>query len=320
MIHSRFSRKKIIFLGVAATLLVVAIGVRWQHAARQQAVVATLRDAGATVYYDFDLRGRSNWIGASKRFLRGAFGDDFVGDVEEVFFWGGGDRAAEPRLDELSSLPGLRMCCFWEIRVSDALIARTFTHAPGLTSIVISRARSDDGLVHAFSAFPELEGLGLNAVVFPGRARPRFSDIVKLKFVGITFADVPGETIEDLARCTSLTALDLRSTDVTDEAIRRIHALCNLECLGLDYTKIGDACATSLSTFQRLRHLGLGGTSFSDSGLVHLESLARLETLNVARSKVTDYGIRRFKRALPHCNILATEAETEVEGNTNRDR
>ena len=111
--------------------------------------------------------------------------------------------------------------------------------------------------------------------------------------------------LEHLSRCTGLEHLYLGPgpMNVKGPGLKHLEGLLRLESLALQGTWVTDEGLKPLKNFKQLQLLILSNTTVTDAGLDHLKQISSLRTLMLTGTKVTDAGVKKFKDALPTCDV-----------------
>jgi hypothetical protein len=132
----------------------------------------------------------------------------------------------------------------------------------------------------------------------------------KLEWLFLVSAEVTDEHLQEIGRLQSVSHLAVgadwwngRQAKLSYAGIDQIAALPNLMYLDLSGTSLDDRAAKSLARAQTLKVLYLIETEISDEGLLHLAPLKNLATINVSGSLVTKAGSDAFQAAMPNCEV-----------------
>jgi len=106
-----------------------------------------------------------------------------------------------------------------------------------------------------------------------------------------------------LSRLNRLEQLGLDGTKVSDDGLVHLRGLSQLRWLGLARTQVTKAGLADLESLPQLESLELGGKEVTDAWLFSLERLPHLRELHLVGTKITHEGVKRFRKALPMCNV-----------------
>ncbi len=160
-----------------------------------------------------------------------------------------------------------------------------------------------DAELECLSRLPELRVLYLWDTHVTGPGLAHLTGLTKLDRLHLEGTKVSDASLDHVVRLARLRVLNLDGAGITDAGLEQLAGLDRLEVLRLDDNEITDDGLERLARLARLRFLGMNNTKISDAGLIRLEALKRLEVLCLYATKVTDEGVRRFRRALPSCQV-----------------
>ena len=234
--------------GMIVLILLVGGVLGWiVHSARVQRVaIATIRRAGGSVWYDWQLKnGRVNRNGKLvwPKWLVDQLGVDYFGHVVSVLL---GEQGSDRELAHVGRLSQLKYLSLNRSRVTDA----------GLRSL--------EGLTH-------LEELSLRetAVTDPGLVHLR--RLAQLKQLDLSLTEITSTGLVHLVGLNQLTDLSLRATQIDDHGMTHLEKLSNLQRLDLtNDTRITDAGLAYLKRLSGLRALTLWNVKFTSGGLKEL--------------------------------------------------
>jgi hypothetical protein len=106
-----------------------------------------------------------------------------------------------------------------------------------------------------------------------------------------------------LGGLTSLEALGLENTSISDMGVEHLAGLDRITAVNFGYTGITNDGLASMQGWTELSSLGLEGTAVTDTALPVLRKLPKLAGLIITGTKVTKSGARRWRSAMPKCNI-----------------
>jgi predicted choloylglycine hydrolase len=237
----------------------------------QQAVVAELTNAGATVKTD---GGRVVAVNLDK--------------AQEL----------EPLLRLLPKLPDLAELSIRNPRMNDAGMA-LLDGLPKLARLQLySSSVGDDGL-KVLKTLPSLNHLPVGGTRVTDAGLVHLKDLTRLEYLGLRGNQVTDVGLVHLRRLTRLTGLDLSQTRITDAGLSHLAEMKRLELLLLTGTNVTDEGLAHIEQLTTITGLFLGGTKVTDAGLVHLNGMSRLTKLNLAKTAVTDEGLAKARKSLP---------------------
>jgi hypothetical protein len=277
----QFSLRTALLAMLVLSLLAGAFAWRLHRAERQRKIVAELRELGVDVeysYFSFNGKKSAEGIGASEdefflcTWIRRAWGDDFVYDVDKVWQTQFGDSREIVEL--VKKLPQLRI-----LVLADKSLLRKdleeFAFLESLESLQLSRfgphgcRLTDDDLIPLEQA-------------------------VHLQDLGLSGQPITDRGVAHLRNCHRLQKLNLSGTKITDEGLKQLRGFTELKDLRVDRTQITDAGLESLKDLQQLEWLGLAGNNIRGDGLVAMGPKAHLWSLDLARTKFDDNGFRHL--------------------------
>jgi Leucine-rich repeat (LRR) protein len=188
------------------------------------------------------------------------------------------------------------------VRLTDA----SLEHLHGLTQLQVlhlgKTGITDAGLVH-LQELKSLRNLGLRNLRITDAGLAHLQQLNELRFLHMDNTLVTGPGLKYLKGMTRLEVLGLAGTMVTDTGLDAMKDVKNLQRLFLGRTRITDAGISPITALKSLQILALDGTGITDAGLWQLRRLKNLTAVSLPNTRVTDAGVRRFKMALPSCNI-----------------
>ncbi|MCC9600950.1 protein kinase [Stieleria sp. JC731] len=204
----------------------------------------------------------------------------------------------------------------------------------GLESLtIVSKPDQPSVALDTLRSFQSLRRLRLDGISLGRLAESNPDGLPELRELECNVAT--DSDVESLKGWRSLIALNLSNTNVTDGSVDALQRFRTLELLDLSGTKVEGA---SLLTLRRLplKHLKLNGVSLSGeavlaiSDLPHLETLSLqdtavdnfsltsltklqdLKTLDVERAWTTVSGRRKFRAALPQCEVIPNDNDVQL--------
>lgn len=257
MKHPRFTLRALML-----AVLVIGLVLAWRvdKAHRQRDAVATIREYGGFVFYDWENKFdtmNGMWLPTHRRsppgpaWLRRMLGDEYF---QEVAFanlvdykgaWAGhpqADRKAAELMVRLKSLPHLKR-------------------------LYISGKQVNEDSLDIIGSLADLETLAM------------------------WDAPVSDAGMRSVGGLKNLRSLVIQNAGLTDADLRHLASLTNLEELALYGNKITDAGLAHLGGLTGLKHLELNSPEITDAGLPHLKRMTRLEVLDLRSSRVSDAGL-----------------------------
>jgi hypothetical protein len=208
------------------------LGLKFQEARRQQAIVAAIEKLDGWVQYDYQLDSQGDYkpnaTPPGPAWLHSLLGDDFFRTVYSVGAWGFLVSGRQDRpfrdtdLEFVEGLTTLKVLVLFGTQVSDAGLAN-------------------------------LKGL------------------TRLEELYLDYTHVSDAGLDYLKGLTQLKNLDLCGTQVTDAGLANLKGLTRLEKLGLSYTHVSDVGLDYLKGLTQLKHLSLNRTQVSDGGVAKLQ-------------------------------------------------
>jgi hypothetical protein len=267
----RFSLRTLLLL---IAVLCIWLGIQVNAARRQREAVAVLLNAGAEIYYDYQMvplvtatppgsfappgiRLPDTWADVSQlppgpAWLRERIGDDYFRTVVDVYCRGTFQKSD---LDELVELP----------HVKEFVLVGTGFHDEDLTAL---------------------------------------GELRQLEVLQFSGTPINGSILAQLPNPRRLKNLHLSHTNIDDTALEEIEKMTGLEVLGLDGTHVTDAGLRHLRNLTNLRNVYLQNTQITDAGLQHLSGLKTLTLVVLGPSPVTQDGVSALRAALPSANII----------------
>jgi hypothetical protein len=246
-------------------------------------------------------QGAASWLGD-------LLGEDFFRTVVAARVWN------DKGMADVRRLPYLRELDLWNTDVTDVGLAelRGMSRLEGLAlgSIDIT----DGGL-------PNLQGLTHLSRLCLANARIGdaglcyLSGLVRLQTLDLSRTQIGDAGLPNLGGLSRLQTLDLSQTKITGAGLSYLECLTQLRSLGLCRCPITDAAGCKLGVLVGLQQLDLSCTDAGDRTLQHLSGLRNLEKLSIWGTKATREGVKRFRRALPSCTVVASDESGSVPSN-----
>jgi hypothetical protein len=298
---------------IVVTLFAVAcswFAVKMGQAKRQKDIVATIRNAGGTVGYDFqyDESGESTlaFAPAIPAWLLDLLGLDFFSSSVSVRFDG---DLPEGRLDCLRSLPQIR---YLEVGETIEVSNEDLGNVEGLTQLrtlsLGDGKLTDEGLEH-LKGLQQLQFAHLTNTRITGSGLRHLAGLEKLESLEMNDAAVAGPAFAYLREAPRLAQLSLRSAKIDGAGWKSLGNLAQIGGLDLAGSNIGDANLCDIRKLRNLVYLGLSDTSVSDEGMAHVAEMHELKVLNLKGSKVTDAGLKQLAalRRLEQLSVSRTD-------------
>jgi hypothetical protein len=269
-----------------------------RRARRQGPAVATLRELGSEIIYDYgggyerEKRGRRAIQGNLSKpspypaWLVDRLGLDFFHDVVEVHC-----ESSRKHSDE-------QVERFWQAIAS----------LPQLTRLEASGGVTRPGKIQCLDRHDRLESLALRWADLAPEDYRVFHQLDRLAHLKLCETPVTDECLAHLAGHKTLRSLDLHHALITDDGLKHLAGLSQLERLWLSGTDITDEGVAHLRGHPSLIDLDLCHTEITDQALAHVASIPQLAELDVSITAVTDAGLANLERhpALAYLNLETT--------------
>ena len=268
---------------LAVTVFGVWLGFHYSSVRRQHAAIATVKQFGGSVTYDYQLiaieEGRRPSIEEAKStvspWLAKTFGRDHFHDVVAV-------TVAQWKNFELPKDPD----------ATDVLLVR-LARLPDLQSLSLGSLEVTDDNLRMISEMSNLRKL----FIWRG-------------------AGVTDEGVGHLTQLSRLEKLDLVGTNATDDALRILGGLSALKELSVHDNQFTDQGLNYVGKMDQLEHLHIGTENewASDAGLAHLGQLAQLEVLSLQGTEFTEDGLRHLLplKNLKYLNLRYSDIDASV--------
>ena len=308
-----------------ALVLLVAAPCAWlsieiRDAKRQQQAVATIRQNGGEVAYDYEIAHRRANGG---RLLTRVLGPDFFNRVVLAKIEGG---VSLTQLQELTYLQTLSLDASWH--TNDELnnigllsqLERLQLRGTRLELATFQARRSmlsDAGLAH-IRRLRRITVLDLRGNPITDAGIDYLADLSELQELDLGFTNVAGPGLNGIRRLPALRTLNLRCTKISDSGLKGVELPTHLEKLDLSYTTITDEELQNLKPLLMLRELDLSGTGVTNSGLRSVSALANIESLSLDGTRITNAGLAhlaalgRLRRLSVRFTKVTDDAEKEV--------
>jgi Leucine Rich repeat len=172
----------------------------------------------------------------------------------------------------------------------------------GLQSLHLARTRVDD--LSAIGHLTLLTTLDLAHTPIDDKGLAPMEGLLALDELRLNSSRVTSACYASLKHLSKLNGLSLRDTRVGDEGSAALAELKALMRLDLDGTRITDNALAHLAGMSKMNSLSLTGTAITDRGLLLLTECKALRRLNVRGTKVSREGVKAFKAACPHVNLV----------------
>jgi Leucine-rich repeat (LRR) protein len=129
-----------------------------------------------------------------------------------------------------------------------------------------------------------------------------------LRSLDVSDTAMSDKGLMEIADLASLEELKADSTYVVGMGLRGVAERCTrLRYLDLDRTQLVDKYVTVLANCGRLERLSLSGTNISNAAVPALGSIRKLKFLCIWGTSIDRVGASQLRRALPHCEIVASQ-------------
>jgi hypothetical protein len=297
-------------------VLVLALGgaAGWhiQYGRIQSDAVVAIRQAGGTVFYEWEWRDGKPLPPASmprwRKWPVALLGPDLFGYPVCVQFHNFADDRLMARV---ADLPRLEYLSLFNSPVTDTGLARLCGLTRLKTLHLHETAVQGSGL-KSLENMVELEELMLPHIQVSDADLAHLRRLTKLKGrLQLSGRQITDAGLIHLAGMRRLKELHLRETSITTlEPLRALTSLTFLDVVGSPVT---DAGLKPVAAFQNLEMLWLGGTQVTDAGIAPIAALPRLKVLDLDRTRVGDAALP-FLCGLPridHVNLYATRVSDE---------
>ena len=174
---------------------------------------------------------------------------------------------------------------------------------PPLRWLEIVSANVTPGCLKHLARAPSVETVHLTAEHIDGTWLEPLREFPALRSLIIEGGAITRDGWQDLSKLTRLDELKIR-IKVDAECIKAISQLPNVSWLEMKYAGVDDEMLKGL-TFKTEEdiYLYLSGNDITDASLEYLQTIKNLESLTIKETKVTEEGVRKFKAALPGCDV-----------------
>lgn len=267
----RFSLRTLL---VGVTAVAVWLGWYLHSAERQHAAVATIRQYGGWVHYDYQLVGSTfdpqgkSWV---PDWMKTQLGDDMFHNVVEVNLCYNDDHSDRADNANLTEAPLECLSAFGQLK-----------------TLLLHRTQASDSNLKYVGGLTQLE-------------RIYIWDATTLTDAGAAH----------LAGLNNLTYLHLSDSQITDRSLRMLADLPKLEGLSLQFNRFTDKGVSELHKLKNLRDLWVCGRAdrpndITDASLEFVLKLPEFNQLGVQRTKVSPEFIQRVTDQFPKCYISRT--------------
>jgi serine/threonine protein kinase len=205
---------------------------------------------------------------------------------------------------DLLQLAGLRKLEALSIRDNRRVTNHCISTLSQLERLVTLHIPGTRITVAALNSLPQLRELGLDAAQFVSAPLDtmQFPELQQLKLVGLH--DMELQRLLKLSL--PLKHLTLTNAEGTRQTWTRVFAhFPDLTELQITDSALHDDDIAHLARCPQLTQVTLNGTKITDHALKELARLKTLKLLSVRNTKVTRAGIKKFRHALPQCDVEA---------------
>jgi hypothetical protein len=303
----QFSLRTALLLMLLASLFFAGLAWRRNRAERQRKIVAELRELGATVEYryftlwpkDYAVLPMPNEEFFVCAWLRRCFGDDFLYDVDRVWYYGQAPvpkEKARPMIELVKKLPRVRSL----LLDGDSVLREDLEELPFLETMEIldlgsstvphGGQRSDDDLIPLERAI-RLKHLSLRYQPIGNAGLAHLRNCRQLRHLLLLGTSVGDDGLKHLREMTEMESLWLASTRVSDKGLKNLKNMNKLKFLELSSNEIRGPGLADIGPKPKLTYLNLSHTQIDDDALAHLANFPQLEELLVIKTNVTGTGL-----------------------------
>jgi len=167
----------------------------------------------------------------------------------------------------------------------------------------------DAGAVAGFPSFKKLERLVLRGTNVTDESLRYIGKLSHLRVLDLTRSNVGDAGLAHLTQLDKLAELALAQARVEGPGLVHLASLDALERLDLIGNPINGAGLAALGQCKRLAFLQLDGANITDDALMLLAKAPSLKQVQLINTRVSPQGIETFKKASPHCAVLATNID-----------
>lgn len=281
-------------------VLVVGGLVGWQarRANLQRRAVAQLREAGASILYDWQIRtpaqpARSNPPGPG--WLRRVVGDELFQEVHFADLDVARLKPGEPTDPTMMALAGLDHLDTLNLiypPVNDVQFAR-LRGLPRIKTAILLDTKLTAGAIETCRTWPSLEVLAVrfDQAQPAGSILPRLSGMDQLKRLNLSpIGELTPADLATLGTLPNLEYLALRPSPVDEACLVPLAGLARLKGIHLSETRVTDAGMRRLAPLAALERVALDGESLTDEGLAVVAGWPKLQELFLVGRGVDDEG------------------------------
>lgn len=292
-------------LAAAAAFVMVAIAIVLRDIHRKKATVTSLKTAGATVLFDYEVKSLDTPEGAPK-WLHSLLGDYLLAEVELVSFTlaaAASDNAVAPlsQLTELKHVglagPGVTDLSMTMLSKIQALESISLVN----TSVTVSGLRE-------LHNCPNVETLTLSGAGITDDVILGIEGWPSLKSIQIIRASISSDGLVPLTKCETLVAIDLwEAGQIDDSAMTILESLPGLESIHLVNAPISDKGMQSSSAWKSLRSLRINSQKITDVGLENIRHHPQLQTVGFQEASIENPAVLATLPQLREVDLSGTK-------------
>lgn len=291
-------RRILILWAVAAVFVVVACTVVVCDIQRKKAVVMSLRSAGATVLFDYQVKRLDKPEGIPG-WLHSVLGDYLLADVELVSFTFTA-KATDTAVVPLSDLTKLKHVALYGVGVTD-LTATMLSGIQTLESLSLINTSVTASGLRELGSCPHLESLTLSGAGVTDTVIEGVDQWPSLKKNQIIRASISSRGLVPLSKSGSLIGIDLwEAGRIDDSTMTILESFTGLESLHIVNAPISDSGLQSCSAWKSLRLLQINSPAITDVGLENLRHCRQLKTVGFQEAAVVNPAVLA---ALPQLRV-----------------
>jgi hypothetical protein len=301
------------FLFLILTLACLTIG--WGGSAldriqRQQAIIARIRAADASVYFAHEGKGEP----PGPRWLCRLLGDEAFSSVESIYWFEDGlvkDTCNDQDLAAWRMLSSLESIAVGSDKISDKGL-QNLAQLPKLEFLELDSPKITAQGIDALSQSPNLKFLQLRVHSDALAPLPKLQHLKLLELSGAR-----SEHLSHVVRMQQLPALGLIGAGIEEKDLRLLQQMPNLKSLRLEWVPVSSEGLTHLSKLPNLEALGIRcqdfkSISLSDSDLQVLQKFPELRDLSLEHCSISAVGIAHLRHA-KNLRFLKIECESVTE-------
>lgn len=296
----RFSIRSLLFIMFVIAVFSALFGKEIVRTQTERPIVAQIRAAGGSAYYDFQATDITKSPPGSP-IVRSMLGDDIYATVNVVLL--DDPKTTDANVAELHKLADLRDVSVSGYGVTDKCIP-SLLRIKHLSSLnLYSTSITSQGLSRLSQA-KTLQQLFLYGDSVTDAHLKRLGTFPSLQKLQVFRAPISDRGIKSIGSVTSLQELQIGSTStVTDKGILHLARLTDLECLILLDCDLTDVSMTAISEMTELKALWIHAAAITDDGFRHLNTLKNIEVLQIPNSQIGDDSLA-IVAAMPKLRVL----------------